>query len=321
MTHFSNLKLNDDPGRVAALERYDILEAEAPAGFTDVVTLLKSIFAMPYAAITVIDRRHLRTKAAAGMECGDFPRENTPCNVTIRNAGLTVAEDMPADERFRDNPFVTGDAGIRSYIGAPLTSPDGYNIGSLCLFGTEPRVFTEGEKTILQNFAKVVVSQLELRQAATVDRLTGAMTRRSFEDDLGRHVDKGSASWLMFFDIDRFKSINDTFGHHVGDKALRHVADCIRDCLRSEDKYGRIGGEEFAVHAGDATVEEAMKFANELRMAVGTSSFDMIGDRRITISVGVARHTTGDTVEDWFQKADRAMYQAKTTGRNKVVVC
>lgn len=320
MTHFSNIKLDDDVGRVAALNRYDILDAEPPPGFTDVVTLLKSIFTMPYAAITVIDGRLLRTKAAVGLECADYPREDTPCNVTIRNARLTVAENMVEDERFRKSPFVTGEAGIRSYIGAPLTSADGYNIGSLCLLGTEPRVFTDGERGILQNFAKVVVSQLELRQAATIDRLTGAMTRRSFEDDLGRHVAQGSASWLIFIDIDHFKSINDTFGHHVGDQALRHVAEHIRACLTPSTSFGRIGGEELALHVAGMSAHDVRHFADRLRGAVETSAFDMIGDRRVTISVGLARFDDGDTVEGWFQRADGAMYEAKHTGRNRVVV-
>lgn len=321
MTHFSDIKLDDDVSRVSALYRYESLDAEPPPGFTDVVTLLKSIFTMPYAAIKVIDGRLLRTKAAVGLECANYPREDTPCNVTIRNARLTVAENMVEDERFGERPFVTGEAGIRSYIGAPLTSADRYDIGSLCLPGTEPRVFTEGERTILQNFAKVVVSQLELRQAATVDRLTGAMTRRSFEDDLGRHVARGSASWLIFIDIDHFKSINDSFGHYVGDQALRHVAEHIQACLTPDVSFGRTGGEEFALHVAGMSAHDVRHFADCLRGAIETSAFNMIGDRRVTISVGLARFNHGDTVDGWFKRADRAMYEAKHTGRNKVVVC
>lgn len=318
MKYTTDMKLNDDAGRVAALQRYDILELGPQKEFEEIVTLLKSIFSVPFAAINLIDAHRSWMTAGAGMECADFPREDTFCDVTIQGDQVLAVEDATLDSRFADNPFVTGEGHIQCYIGAPLTTPEGYNIGAICLLGQQARQFTEGEKAILKSFAKVVVAQLELRHSAAMDGLTGAMSRRAFEDRLGRAPVDARCTLLMF-DIDHFKSVNDTYGHQVGDDVLRGVAAAARSSLRQSDVLGRLGGEEFAVLLKNTSVDDAAEIAERLNETVAAFRYDILGHSPVTVSIGVAEHAAGETIQEWLKHADKAMYHAKRSGRNRVV--
>nr|WP_280517675.1 sensor domain-containing diguanylate cyclase [Falsirhodobacter halotolerans] len=312
-------KHNDEYGRIAALSRYDVENIQARKEYADIVQILKTIFSIPIAAITTIDSHRLWIRASAGIPCTDHPREDTFCRITVTGDGPLAVSDAQKDIRFSDNPLVTGDAKIRSYLGVPLTTPDGYNVGTLCLFDTSPREFTEGEKAILSSFAKVIVSQLELKQSASIDRLTGAQTRHVFEEGVARHDCEKQSAVLVLFDIDHFKQINDTFGHHIGDEALTHVANVTRASLMPTDSFGRLGGEEFAVLMKGVTSSEAFERAEGIRSAIAASQLETLGQRKITISVGVANLTFGEPVKELIQRADTALYHAKRSGRNQTV--
>lgn len=319
MTHSFRFKADDEPGRLAALHRYSIVDSAPEEKFDDIVALVKSIFSIPYAAVTLIDADRQWMKAAAGLEPVQCARDDSFCTHTICGSGPLSVESTSADPRFMHNPFVTGEAHIRSYLGAPLMTPDGYNIGALCVFGTEPRVFTDSDKEILTNFAKVVVSQIELRQAANRDSLTGAMTRRNFENQMANiHADNLPAS-LILLDIDHFKSINDTFGHPAGDLALKDVVNCLTKGIRRGDCIGRLGGEEFGILLPQATGDAAMIMADRLRTTVMEKPLAALDHRQITISLGVAERKARESPEDWIKRADLALYQAKRSGRNRAV--
>ncbi|WP_128255811.1 sensor domain-containing diguanylate cyclase [Falsirhodobacter deserti] len=319
MSDTFRFKLDDEPGRLAALRRYGILDTDPEKDFDDIVALVKSIFSVPYAAVTLIDADRQWMKAAVGMAPMECARDDSFCMHTIRGLEPLSVESALDDPRFIDNPFVTSATHIRSYLGAPLTTPDGYNIGALCILGTEPRVFTEADKAVLVNFSKVVVSQMELRQAATRDALTGAMTRRNFEDQMADMVSGDRSGSLILLDVDHFKSINDTFGHPAGDEVLREVVGRLMACIRSGDCVGRVGGEEFALLLPEASANKATVMAERLRRAVMQDPLAALENQRITISLGVAERRDGETAEAWLKRADEALYEAKRTGRNQVV--
>ncbi|MDQ1920117.1 CHASE domain-containing protein [Massilia pseudoviolaceinigra] len=165
----------------------------------------------------------------------------------------------------------------------------------------------------------------ELQALASTDFLTGLPNRRVFMarlDDqfarLQRSVDE-CASVLML-DIDHFKRVNDAFGHAVGDAVLRHMAALMRSGQRKIDTLGRVGGEEFAVLLPGTTGPAAQQYAERLRQSVADSPLD--GDGRvitITVSIGIATIEAGDTGPDAAMiRADKALYQAKAGGRNRV---
>jgi len=160
----------------------------------------------------------------------------------------------------------------------------------------------------------------------TRDGLTGALNKRSFLDILGRDfqraVHRGSALSLIFFDIDFFKSINDTHGHLAGDEVLREVGRRINGVTASHDVFARYGGEEFAILMTDTAAEVALEIAERCRLAIADQPFESpVGPLAVTISAGVAdvcSLTNTETSDQLIQAADSKLYEAKHGGRNCV---
>ena len=177
---------------------------------------------------------------------------------------------------------------------------------------------------MLQDLTRVVVDELELRQLAFVDALTGAMTRRAFlaegEKEVHRARRHGRGLSCIMFDLDHFKSINDVHGHAAGDQVLSHVIAACRGALRASDHIGRLGGEEFAVVLPETGVEAA-RIAELLRATI--SSLDVVhGSQtiRVSASFGVAVLSPQDAnFGSMIARADMALYEAKNSGRNTVV--
>lgn len=166
----------------------------------------------------------------------------------------------------------------------------------------------------------------DLRRASLTDALTGWLNRRALQDTAGAAFDRcrRDASGLSFvtFDIDHFKSINDRYGHGVGDAAIRHVTDRAGDVLRGHDTLFRIGGEEFAVLLVGQRLHDVCAIAERLRERIATTPLrtdDLVVP--MTVSIGVAAYSPHD--KDWeaiLRRADEALYRAKTHGRNRVDV-
>ena len=184
------------------------------------------------------------------------------------------------------------------------------------------------EKAILSTSRDISVrKELEarLRELATTDPLTGCRNRRSFSDRLMEELDRaqrfGSPFSLISLDLDHFKSINDTYGHDVGDDVLKDVVQALSDELRDPDFLGRMGGEEFGIGLVEIEGERADDVAERLRRCLETRTVcckDV--DVRYTASFGVTDYTgTADSMESMMKRADEALYRAKNAGRN--VVC
>ncbi|MBW4090540.1 MAG: EAL domain-containing protein [Proteobacteria bacterium] len=171
----------------------------------------------------------------------------------------------------------------------------------------------------------------ELEYLADRDTLTGIPNRRAFlramksvcdaADARGHPASKLKGPCLAFIDIDHFKRINDERGHAVGDAVLCGMADCLAENVRRVDILGRLGGEEFAVCMPAVALQDAKALAQRLRCAVAGAAFDTPGGPvNITVSLGVACYSPGDTVATLLERADAAMYVAKRNGRNCVRV-
>ena len=162
----------------------------------------------------------------------------------------------------------------------------------------------------------------ELEILSTTDALTGILNRGEIEKELQRslHVYEQYKipSCLMIIDIDHFKAVNDTFGHKEGDRVLVKVVEIIKKHIRQTDLVGRWGGEEFLVITHNVTAEGAVLVAEKLRHIVHEEVFGIVGHK--TISVGISCFKEGLSVDEIFNRADQALYEAKNTGRNKVVL-
>ncbi len=159
------------------------------------------------------------------------------------------------------------------------------------------------------------------KDMATIDELTGLNNRHSLETKLSAEMERASRYHeplsIILFDIDHFKHVNDTWGHQVGDEVLKHVARITRDLVREPDDIFRWGGEEFLLVAPHTSLAGAITLAQKLRASFASTVFPEVG--AVTASFGVAQSLPGENRDDWFKRADRALYRAKNTGRDRVV--
>lgn len=163
-----------------------------------------------------------------------------------------------------------------------------------------------------------------LQLEANYDHLTGLLNRRSFaivvEKAAALSVRHQHNLSTVTFDIDHFKAVNDTYGHDVGDKAIQHISDLIKNNMRASDVVARFGGEEFVVLLPQTQQEDAVKLAEKIRLKIAQSPLSVAdGILEITVSAGVSQFKDEDkTFENVLKRADTALYEAKNTGRNKV---
>jgi diguanylate cyclase len=186
------------------------------------------------------------------------------------------------------------------------------------------------EQELRQSTAQITTLQERLEQArreAFTDALTGIGNRRCFDLALAEQCERATLGevqlCLLLVDIDHFKRFNDTYGHRIGDQVLKIVGAKMKQMSRDIDTPARYGGEEFALLLVNAPFDAALRRADQLREALASnylrnvSSGDVYG--QITVSVGVSRFRATDTMESFVGRADAALYEAKSNGRNRVV--
>ena len=164
-----------------------------------------------------------------------------------------------------------------------------------------------------------------VREASNTDGLTGLLTRRAFDMALDELVKNASTKnvCLSLLDIDHFKRVNDSFGHLVGDKVLKYVATLLKKYSAEHHYVARYGGEEMAIIMPNTTLIEAFNLIEQIRRELENSLLKYKGDTetigKVTVSAGIASFKVRDTAYTFIERADNALYQAKETGRNKVV--
>ncbi|HEX5393493.1 MAG TPA: diguanylate cyclase [Rhodocyclaceae bacterium] len=180
---------------------------------------------------------------------------------------------------------------------------------------------------VIQDITERKAIELRLAEEAHTDALTGCANRRHFMEqaraELARVIRYGGALSVLMLDIDHFKTVNDRYGHPVGDLALQTLAHVCRGALREADLIGRLGGEEFAVLLPETGCEKAQEVAERLRQDLKATEIPIAGQPpfHITASIGVATRPHGETqIEEVLRRADQALYDAKETGRDRVVV-
>ncbi len=216
---------------------------------------------------------------------------------------------------------------LRTPFGVMLTaSPVGnsaYESVWLTVLSFEALLFTISIAFILLAMAKER-TEYRHKTAALVDPLTGISNRRAFLQDselqLKRQASDPRPIAVMLLDLDNFKSINDRFGHAVGDRVLQVFAEVAGNCMRRTDLFGRLGGEEFAALLVNATRDHALTVANEIRRSFAEATHELDG-RPVTGTVSIGVVITYDAVLDvsaLLAQADHALYRAKDNGRNRV---
>lgn len=314
--------------RISTLHRYDILDTLAEQAYDDIVLLASHICETPIALISLVDSDRQWFKARLGIEATETPRDLSFCaHAILHPEQPLIVPDALEDSRFSDNLLVTEAPNIRFYAGAPLLSPTGEALGSVCVIDRKPRELNERQIRALQALSRQVTALLEMRRLvadlemlSTTDALTGLRNRRAFDEKMLDEHQRSARSQqpysLLLIDIDHFKSYNDEFGHQAGDDVLGEVARIMQYTVRNYDMAARYGGEEFAAILPNTGKTGAMELAERLRRAIERAEWL---NRQITVSVGVATLLAGQSIPALIEEADRALYTAKEQGRNRVV--
>lgn len=179
---------------------------------------------------------------------------------------------------------------------------------------------------IYDEVARLRRENLELKEKVRTDHLTGLYNVRHLHDALDQEIERTKRTQhpttLIILDLDHFKAVNDTYGHVVGDQALKHVADIIQDSIRRLDISCRYGGEEFAVILPSTSHLPALQVAERIRENIEQSSLGVTdSELRFTVSIGLDTytHNSRETARGFIERTDKLLYEAKLSGRNRVV--
>ncbi len=309
--------------RIRALESYNILDTGEDENFERIVRMARTALDTPIGLISFVDRKRQWFKTHQGMAAMETPRAVSFCAHAILDDNVMVVEDATKDERFADNPLVTCENGIRFYAGAPLIAPDGHRLGTLCLIDSVPRHIDDRGKNLLKDMAAQVVAEMELRKIAGVDPLTGLYTRRMIDEmarrEFARGIRQSQPITYALLDADKFKSVNDRFGHTAGDAVLRTLGATVAPIMRAHDHLGRFGGEEFLVVLPNTPLNRALPVLERMRKTVEGLKIPELNGDGVSVSIGAAELSPQDaSFEKILARADAALYRAKASGRNRV---
>lgn len=259
--------------------------------------------------------------------------ENTGVNYLAWPIACKDSKILGIIDDFNDRVF-TDD---RMTLALPLKS-EGKDVGVLVAKSTNEPITEKDDEYLTQLSSQIATTinranvYAEILKHATLDALTGFYNRRQLEERIKQEVSNAKRQHAplcgIMTDIDFFKGVNDTYGHAVGDLVLKTIAKVIRGQLREYDIAGRYGGEEFSILLPFTKIEEAKMVAERLRKAIEEKVIDIskinpdseIKEISVTLSLGIYEMQESDNDEDLLKKADKALYEAKNTGRNKVVV-
>ncbi|HZW04368.1 MAG TPA: diguanylate cyclase [Anaerolineaceae bacterium] len=254
-------------------------------------------------------------------------------SVVVRNRKPLLIHDALTNSEAAQNLQVNQTGNFRSLIIAPLYYGENV-IGTLSLTAARPFAFTKEDLRLLVSFATTTSAAIQnamlhakVQTMAITDPLTEQYNRRGFFDLAQREMERYSRYHYplaaIMLDIDRFKEVNDTYGHRTGDRVLRALAERINENIRQVDILGRYGGEEFAILLPETELFKACEIAERIRAAVANSPIIETehGPVSVSISIGVTRATKATTtLTELLEYADKALYMAKENGRNRVEI-
>jgi diguanylate cyclase (GGDEF)-like protein len=303
--------------RLHALRTLKILDTDQEERFDRVTRMAKRMFGVNISLVSLVDEDRQWFKSKQGLEASETPRDISFCGHAINQNELFIIPDTFEDERFYDNPLVTGLLNIRFYAGYPLQIKEGLNIGTLCLIDSEPQHLENEDQQLLKDLGAMVEQEIRSIQMATIDDLTLISNRRGLSA-LSEHTlkvcrRKNMMASLILFDLNKFKPINDEYGHDEGDYALTQFADVMRDVFRESDVIGRLGGDEFVVMLGDTTPVQTQSALLRFDHALKAKNREINKPYNIEYSAGVSVTPPDEekSLEQMLAEADKAMYDRK----------
>lgn len=303
--------------RLHALRSLQLLDSSHEERFDRVTRMAKRMFGVEISLVSIIDEDRQWFKSKQGLGASETPRDVSFCGHAINEDGLFIIPNAIEDERFADNPLVTGAPNIRFYAGYPLKLRQGINLGTLCLIDSKPQHLDEEEQQLLKDLGSMIEQEIRSIQLATLDELTLISNRRGFLT-LADHAQKVCRRKkipmsVILFDLNKFKPINDNFGHHEGDFALKQFAEVMRSVFRESDVIGRLGGDEFVAMLTDADDEQITVILDRFKTEMDAMNKAVNKPYLIEYSSGVKSfpYDTEKSLEEMVAEADAAMYVRK----------
>jgi len=298
--------------QVNALNAFGLFSPSEEVRFERLTRLAKRLFNVPVAFVSLIGA----SSQSLLSKTGTADKRRAFAHQAGASEDLLVVPDTVLDQRFRNNPLVAGDSGVRFYAGCPICVGNGDQLGTLCLIDNRPRAFNDDDQALLRDLAKMAEQELFAMELATIDELTRIANRRGFESmaeqalSLCKRLNKPVS--LFYFDLDLFKQINDQFGHAEGDRALQDFSAILANSFRQSDIVGRLGGDEFAVLLPNTNRQQAEVALRYLDKAVQQHNLNSSRGYQLRYSVGQVESAAATTsITELMQQADDAMYQHK----------
>jgi diguanylate cyclase (GGDEF)-like protein len=312
----------DENARISVLHSLNVLDTSSEERFDRLTRVATRLFNVPIALVSLIDTNRQWFKSSSGLSVCDTSRDISFCAHAILSDDIMYVENALKDERFFDNPLVTGEPKIRFYAGCPLRV-NNFKMGTFCLIDRKPRSFGEEDRKMLRDLAGMAEQDLAASRLATTDELTELVNRRGFENysrqalSFCRRLKRPAT--LVFFDLNGFKEVNDRFGHAEGDLILKLFADGLRAVFRESDVVARFGGDEFAALLTDTKLAMAELALSRLRDWIERKNRKELHKYQMQFSAGTTefepkRHAS---IEELLAEADAAMYHERAEGRKK----
>ncbi|ASP49670.1 sensor domain-containing diguanylate cyclase [Cognaticolwellia beringensis] len=307
----------DEQARNETLKLLNILDTQQDERFDRLTRMAQKMFNVPIAVVSLVDEERIWFKSCVGLPVREAERDISFCGHAILGREVFIVPNTLEDERFYDNPWVIGEPKIRFYAGCPLQAPNGSMLGTLCIIDSKSRQFDENDIQALSDLAATVELEISALQMATVDELTNISNRRGFlmlaEQIINSAIRYKTSETLLFFDLDKFKSINDNYGHAEGDSALITFANTLKSTCRDSDVFARLGGDEFAVLLTNTTRLIAEEFVQRFKGSLDQLNSAENREYDITFSHGIVtfdpeKHAT---IEELLEAGDALMFKEK----------
>ncbi len=297
------------------------------------VTLIAQIYDAPGAYIVESNEYGFRT--VNGCFDGEVDEDdsvtardvNIYCCKILATGQMLYVPDASASSEWDDNPEYT-EEGLVSYLGWPIRWPDGRIFGSICVFDRKATFYLNQFIELLSTMADLLEADLllitqheEMRHISNTDPLTGLYNRRGFELLVERQLQLNRryafSMGLFYLDIDNMKSINDSYGHIAGDKALELVATACKESLRESDIACRLGGDEFVLACALSSSSDIDSLVERVTARMSELSIEIANKRvAVEVSLGFVANKDNKSLDDLLGEADRQMYLAKEARKN-----